>query len=187
MPSVDFGTAGSLRYRMIFLDEEQKEVSSWDGIPLHSDTSKLIFNFVCTTPKGTQARLRFATEEPFHPLHHIENLSTRSPAHYAENVRWNYGLLPQTWTTDAGGKGSGTLTSSGGFAKRFGGLPLSSTPLEVIEMGSRIPELGEVYPVKPVAAFAVVIPGEQCGRIESDESCGRGWPHCVLEDPSRCR
>lgn len=153
MPSIQFGTAGSLPYRMIFLDEEQKQVSPWHGIPLHSDKSNLIFNFVCTTPKGTCARLRFATEEPFHPSHHIENLSTPSPAHYAENARWNYGLLPQTWTT-------GALTSSGGFAERFGGLPLSSTPLEVIEMGSRISDLGEVYPVRPVAVFAVINPGE---------------------------
>jgi inorganic pyrophosphatase len=138
--TIEFGSSGTLGYRMLFLDSEWNELSPWHDIPLSTTSGS--FNFICTTPKGCWAEYEFAKEEPFTPI----KLSSKNgePLHYAENLRWNYGFFPQTW-----------CKSSLHTGVELGRLPFDDNPLYVFELSSRNSKAGDVYAVKPIAAFAV--------------------------------
>eukprot|EP00271_Cylindrocystis_brebissonii_P002712 TRINITY_DN1350_c0_g2_i1.p1 TRINITY_DN1350_c0_g2~~TRINITY_DN1350_c0_g2_i1.p1 ORF type:complete len:881 (+),score=199.73 TRINITY_DN1350_c0_g2_i1:386-3028(+) len=140
---VEFGEVGSLKYRMLFLDAASLEVSPWHGIPIRGSSGGL--NFVCTSSRGSNARLSAAGEEPFTPLKHVKNHFTGEVARFLQaGCEHNYGFLPQTWS-DVEHAETGNTALLGGCS-----------PMEVIEIGSRVGQPGEVYEVVPLAAFALV-------------------------------
>eukprot|EP00897_Mesotaenium_endlicherianum_P008758 jgi/Mesen1/7910/ME000420S07042 len=142
---IDFGAKGTLRYRMLILDKTHREVSAWHQIPLHAGQNQL--HCVCKTPKGQWIRYDVAQNEHFNPIRIIEletGLWKGRPAHFAENVPWNFGYLPQTFA-DASSP-----------YDEYGGLPFDDRPVDVIEIGRRARKTGEVYAVKMLSAFAVV-------------------------------
>lgn len=95
--AVEFGTPGSLGYRVVYLDKQGRAMSPWHSIPLLTGVNK--YQFLCQSPRGTWARFEAADDEEFNPLR-ICRVKGK-PAHFAENCKWNYGMLPQTWADSA--------------------------------------------------------------------------------------
>ena len=137
---MEFGRPGTLHYRMLFLDDTGKEVSPWHSIPLHGRDGLL--TFICKSPIGTWAEYEVAEDEEYNPLR-IRN-RRGSPSHFAENTSWNVGFLPETYG------------DPDQLDEEYGGLALDGKPLEVFDVGSRAMLCGDVYLVKPLAAFAAI-------------------------------
>ena len=140
LQALPFGEPGTLQHRILLQDKDGNEVSPWHDIPLY--VAHGCVNIVCKTPKGSWAEYEPAVREPSAPLR--LTCRNRGPAHFSSNVPWNYGMLPRTWADPEVEH------------DEYGGLSYSSGALEVIALGSRVAQTGEVYAVKPLASFALV-------------------------------
>lgn len=141
-----YGDPGSLRYRMLFLDNLNRKISPWHNLPLHTSGHRFL-TFVCKTPTGKWMEYELAKEEPFSPLR-VKKIHGR-PGHYVKNVPWNYGFFPQTWTNSCCDiRGSRALRQDG-------------RPMEVIDISEKVGVTGDVYTVKLLAAVLVIEEGLQ--------------------------
>ncbi|CAI5457908.1 unnamed protein product [Closterium sp. Yama58-4] len=73
-------------------------------------------------------------------------LRNNKPMRFADPIPWNFGVFPQTWA------------DSSTRCPEFGNLPLDDSPVELIDIGSQVRQLGEAYAVEPLAAFVLVDP-----------------------------
>lgn len=113
-------------------------------VPLQEDWSAS-FNIVCTVANdSSMVPSQCATNENFTPFLAPEELAGSSTA--TDVFQWNYGFFPRTW-----GDWTRLETHHGGIP------PTRPYPLEVIDISTRTPTLGTIYPVKPLAAFSVVV------------------------------
>ncbi|CAK9207052.1 unnamed protein product [Sphagnum jensenii] len=138
------GETQTLDYRVFFLDKSGKTISPWHDIPLHSDDGLL--NFVVEIPKETSAKMEVATEEPNTPIK--QDTKKGKLRYYPYNINWNYGLLPQTWEDPS--------HSNPEVENSFG----DNDPVDVVEIGERQAEIGEVLKVKPLGVLAMIDEGE---------------------------
>jgi inorganic pyrophosphatase len=111
---------------------------------LHSDDGLL--NFVVEIPKETSAKMEVATEEPNTPIK--QDTKKGKLRYYPYNINWNYGLLPQTWEDPS--------HSNPEVENSFG----DNDPVDVVEIGERQAEIGEVLKVKPLGVLAMIDEGE---------------------------
>jgi inorganic pyrophosphatase len=101
------------------------------------------------------------------------------------NINWNYGLLPQTWEdpTSANSDVEGAFGDNDPGNEHFYLLPLTnmvfilpslsinlyflwfSFPVDVVEIGERRANIGDVLKVKPLAALAMIDEGELDWKI----------------------
>ncbi|KAJ7566714.1 hypothetical protein O6H91_02G115600 [Diphasiastrum complanatum] len=90
--------------------------------------------------------MEVATEETLTPIK--QDTKKGKLRFYPYNINWNYGLLPQTWEdpTHANSDVEGA----------FG----DNDPVDVVEIGERQAEIGEVLKVKPLAVLAMIDEGE---------------------------
>ncbi|EMS46275.1 Soluble inorganic pyrophosphatase 1, chloroplastic [Triticum urartu] len=81
----------------------------------------------------------------------FDPLTCQSASQY--NINWNYGLLPQTWEdpTAANADVEGALGDN--------------DPVDVVEIGERRANIGDVLRVKPLAALAMIDEGELDWKI----------------------
>ena len=105
-------------------------------------------------------------------------------SHIRYNINWNYGLFPQTWedpTTansdvegafgdnDPGNDFFFVIFVKHGFILASCYLNLSflwlSFPVDVVEIGERRANIGDVLKVKPLAALAMIDEGELDWKI----------------------
>ncbi|CAI7860552.1 unnamed protein product [Closterium sp. NIES-54] len=139
---VTLGTPGGNSFRVTLIDDASNEVSPWHDVPLHSSNGT--FNAVCLTPKGCQDDYEVAVRERLAPLR--MRLRNNKPMRFADPIPWNFGVFPQTWA------------DSSTRCPEFGNLPLDDSPVELIDIGSQVRQLGEAYAVEPLAAFVLVDP-----------------------------
>ncbi|KAH7289468.1 hypothetical protein KP509_30G003600 [Ceratopteris richardii] len=135
------GKPDTFEYRVFFFDSAGKKVSPWHDIPLKAGDG--LFHFVVEIPKETSAKMEVATEEPHTP---IKQDTKKGKLSY--NINWNYGLLPQTWEDPS--------HSNAEVEGAFG----DNDPVDVVEIGERRAEIGEVLKVKPLAILAMIDEGE---------------------------
>ncbi|GJP32700.1 hypothetical protein CLOM_g17301 [Closterium sp. NIES-68] len=163
--TLEFGSPGTLLYRLLFLDSQYRAFSPWHDIPLflsaypaadpkapsaippppgvqESCSFEQGLSFLCVTARGQWANFEVAQDENFNPVRLLKR--NGRPAHYAENCQWNLGIFTQTWADPAAPN------------EELGGIHYDGRPLQVIEVGSRTSRTGEVYSVKPLAAFAAI-------------------------------
>ncbi|XP_002961089.2 soluble inorganic pyrophosphatase 6, chloroplastic [Selaginella moellendorffii] len=141
------GEAQSMGYRAFLLGANGKTLSPWHDVPLKSPLGGgEIFHFVVEIPKESSAKMEVATDEPFTPIK--QDIKKGKLRFYPYNIRWNYGLLPQTWEdpNHANPEVEGALGDN--------------DPVDVVEIGERRAGLGEILRVKPVAVLAMIDEGE---------------------------
>ncbi|MCO5557308.1 hypothetical protein L7F22_010869 [Adiantum nelumboides] len=143
------GKRESLAYRVFFLNSTGKKVSPWHDIPVHAGNGLL--HFVVEIPKESSAKMEVATEEPYTPIK--QDIKKGKLRFYPYNINWNYGLLPQTWEDPS--------HSNGEVEGAFG----DNDPVDVVEIGERRAETGEVLKVKPLAVLAMIDEGELDWKI----------------------
>lgn len=146
------GTKGTESYRVYLHDAATgRRISPWHDIPLRVPGEKQVFNFLNEIPRGTNAKMEMATDEAFTPIKQdVKKGALRFLKH--GNVLHNYGCLPQTWENP---KEIHPSTN----------LPGDGDPIDVIEIGSRVAKMGEVYPVKALGVLALIDEGETDWKV----------------------
>ncbi|CAI0399665.1 unnamed protein product [Linum tenue] len=120
-------------------------VSPWHDVPLQLGDG--VYNFIVEIPKESSAKMEVATDEPFTPI----KQDTKKVFRY--NINWNYGLLPQTWEDPS-------------FANNeVDGAFGDNDPVDVVEIGERRGEIGEILKIKPLGALAMIDEGELDWKI----------------------
>jgi len=143
------GEKGTESFRRFFLNEEGREVSPWHDIPLDTDVEGEKW-MVTEIPKMTKPKMEIATKEPVNPI--AQDMKKGKLRDYHGPIFWNYGYLPQTWEDPS---------LNHPELKVFG----DNDPLDVVEIGSRTHEQGEISRVKVLGALAMIDDGELDWKI----------------------
>lgn len=148
------GQKDTKEYRVYVCDSQGNKITPWHDVPLIASAKGFegnLFNFLNEIPRGTNAKMETATDEPFTPIKQdIKKGQLRYLKH--GNVLHNYGCFPQTWENP---KEIHPATN----------LPGDGDPVDVIEIGSRNAKIGEVYPVKALGVLALIDEGETDWKI----------------------
>ncbi|XP_074584340.1 LOW QUALITY PROTEIN: soluble inorganic pyrophosphatase 6, chloroplastic-like [Curcuma longa] len=143
------GQPETLDYRVFFLDGSGKKVSPWHDVPLHLGDG--VYNFIVEIPKETSAKMEVATDEAYTPIK--QDTKKGKLRYYPYNINWNYGLLPQTWEDPS----FANTEVEGAFG--------DNDPVDVVEIGERRADIGDILKVKPLAALAMIDEGELDWKI----------------------
>lgn len=136
-------------YRVYFKDESGP-ISPLHDIPLWADRAQRLVNMVVEVPRWTNAKMEISLSEPLNP---IKQDVKKGALRFVHNVFphhgyiWNYGALPQTWENP---QHVDPATQARG----------DNDPIDVIEIGERVAQRGDVYPVKVVGTLALIDEGE---------------------------
>ncbi|KAF1322955.1 Inorganic pyrophosphatase, partial [Globisporangium splendens] len=142
--------------RYFFFDRMGRKQSPWHHIPLISPEINAavphgnIFNFVNEIPKGARAKMEIAGEEEFNPIK--QDVKKGKPRFYHFDSLVNYGCLPQTWE-DPNHVDADT---------KFGG---DNDPIDVVEIGRQVAQVGDVYPVKVLGVLGMIDDGETDWKV----------------------
>ncbi|XP_062157841.1 soluble inorganic pyrophosphatase 6, chloroplastic-like isoform X2 [Alnus glutinosa] len=143
------GQPETLDYRVFLVNHSGKKLSPWHDIPLRLGNG--IFNFIVEIPKDTCAKMEVATDEPYTPIK--QDTKKGKLRYHPYNINWNYGLLPQTWEDPS-------------FANsEVDGALGDNDPVDVVEIGERQAQIGQILKVKPLAALAMIDEGELDWKI----------------------
>eukprot|EP01038_Epipyxis_sp_PR26KG_P007808 gene7808-10604_t len=142
-----FGT----QYFKLYTTYKDKYVSPWHDIPLFSDSTETLYNFIVEIPMYSTAKMEVMKNEPHNPI--MQDVKNGQPRYYSYGIPFfNYGLLPQTWEDpnhidpDTGCKGDGD-------------------PIDAIEIGAGPLLMGEIIPVKVLGSLSLIDEGETDHKI----------------------
>jgi len=138
------GKEGTTDFRRFFLDAGGEPVSPWHDLPLSTGVEGE-FWMVTEIPKMTKPKMEIATKEPSNPI--AQDVKKGALRDYHGPIFWNYGYLPQTWEDP---------TVEHPELKVLG----DNDPVDVVEIGSRAHEQGEVSKVKVLGVLAMIDSGE---------------------------
>ncbi|GLD99778.1 hypothetical protein PINS_up008506 [Pythium insidiosum] len=145
------GQAETIDCRYVFHDAQGQQRSPWHDVPLvASPVHRNVFHFVNEIPKGSRAKLEIAGDEPFNPIK--QDVKKGKPRFYHFDSLVNYGCLPQTWEDPSHVDAS---TGCGG----------DNDPVDVVEIGSRVAAVGEVYPVKVLGILGMIDDNETDWKV----------------------
>ncbi|XP_075216485.1 inorganic pyrophosphatase Nurf-38 [Lycorma delicatula] len=152
--TVERGTPNSEDYR-IYFKNEQGPVSPLHDIPLYADPANQIFNMVVEIPRWTNAKMEINLKEVLNP---IKQDVKKGKLRYVANCFphhgyiWNYGALPQTWENPE-------------VVDPQTGCKGDNDPIDVLEIGQRVADRGEVIQVKVLGCVALIDEGETDWKI----------------------
>ena len=130
-------------------------MSPWHDVPLSQGVSPQgdrLVNMVMEIPKGTRAKLEMLLTEQGNPI--AQDTTKSGDLRYMNYspVLYNYGFIPQTWEDPE-------------YVHPDTKLGGDNEPLDIIDIGYRRREVGEVYRVKIVGALAMIDQGETDWKI----------------------
>merc|ERR1719428_934861 len=137
------GAVGTLEYRLKFSDDSGKSISPWHDVPLSAGDG--VYNAVFEIPKMTKPKMEVATKEEVNPIAQDEKKGKLRDYHGP--IFWNYGYLPQTWEDP-----EVKHPELGVFG--------DNDPVDVVEIGSRAHDQGELVKVKVLGTLAMIDDGE---------------------------
>jgi inorganic pyrophosphatase len=131
-----------------FVTRGGARVSAWHDVPLvaSGEGDAVVHNVVFEMPKGTDAKMEVALDEPHNPVKQDTKNDKLRVITYGKSL-WNYGSMPQTWE-DSNVALAGTTFKGDG------------DPLDVVEIGSAVLPCGAVAPVRVLGAIALIDEGE---------------------------
>ncbi|KAI8331920.1 inorganic pyrophosphatase [Chlamydoabsidia padenii] len=143
------GSPFTTNYSIYFENEQGVVISPFHDIPLYADANNdTIYNMVVEIPRWTNAKFEINKETPLNPIKQDLTKDNHQPR-YVPNLYplkgypWNYGALPQTWE-DPHHK-----------AKDTGAIG-DNDPIDVIEIGDKVGETGEIKQVKLLGVFGLI-------------------------------
>jgi len=142
------GEEGTDNFRRFFLARE-KEISPWHDLPLAAEAKGEYF-MVTEIPKHTKPKMEIATKESLNPI--AQDTKKGKLREYHGPIYWNYGYLPQTWEDPE--VEHPELKVKG-----------DNDPVDVVEIGSRAHQQGEIVQVKVLGALAMIDDGELDWKI----------------------
>lgn len=143
----------------LFFEQRGGIISPWHDIDLQlsfdSEVGSLFANMVVEIPKGTTEKMEVDTTSDFNPIKQDtdENGALRF---LSKPSAWNYGMLSQTFADPS------RLFEDPKLIGLFQG---DGDPLDVVELGSRPLERGEIVPVRILGALALIDQGELDWKI----------------------
>lgn len=151
--AVQVGAKYTYKYSVFAIDRVGKRLLSyWHDIPLFADRKRATVNFVCEIPRNSRAKMEVVADVALTPIKQ-DTTSDGALRFYSKRIEWNYGMLPMTWEDPAH------------TWPTISGLPGDGDPLDVIEI-SKVPcEIGGVYEVKVLGAYALIDDGEVDWKI----------------------
>lgn len=153
--TVNRGAENTLEFRIFYKNADGQIISPFHDIPAYADTENKIYNMVVEVPRWTNAKMEIATKEKMNP---IKQDVKKGNLRYVANVYpqrgypWNYGCIPQTWENP---KHVDKNTNEGG----------DNDPVDLCEIGSRVPARGEVIQVKALGILAMIDEGETDWKV----------------------
>jgi len=153
--TVERGCPNTLEYRIFYKNGNGEMISPFHDIACYADAENKIYNMVVEVPRWTNAKMEIATKEKLNP---IKQDVKKGNLRYVANVYpqvgypWNYGAIPQTWENP---KHVDPDTKEGG----------DNDPIDVCEIGSRVPKRGEVIQVKALGILAMIDEGETDWKV----------------------
>lgn len=131
----------------LFFSAGGKSVSPWHDVPVYPDAAnKQIVNFVNEIPKGTQAKMEIAIDEPSTPIKQDVKKGVLRDYKWGPSLI-NYGAIPQTWE-DPGAKHAGIEEGGDG------------DPVDLADCSDTVADFGTIYPVKVLGTLAMIDEGE---------------------------
>ena len=125
-------------------------VSYWHDIPLSSKNGT--YNFVCEIPMNTRAKMEVVLDEPMNPIKQDVDKSGNL-RFYHSRIPWNYGMMPRTWEDPS----HSWPTIEGLFG--------DGDPIDVVEISGLRCEMGRVYEVHVLGAYALIDDGQVDWKI----------------------
>jgi len=151
--TVERGAANTLEYRIFYKNEKGQNISPFHDIPMSAGDG--LYHMIVEVPRWTNAKMEVATKEKLNP---IKQDVKKGKLRYVANVYpqrgypWNYGCIPQTWENP---KHIDPDTKEGG----------DDDPIDVCEIGARVPGRGEVITVKALGILAMIDEGETDWKV----------------------
>eukprot|EP00397_Hematodinium_sp_SG-2012_P008355 GEMP01008413.1.p1 GENE.GEMP01008413.1~~GEMP01008413.1.p1 ORF type:complete len:701 (+),score=86.21 GEMP01008413.1:78-2105(+) len=160
--TVQTGLLGEFNYTLNFYDSEDQHISPWHDIP-HKNVDGF-YNFVCEIPKGTTEKMEIvnAMQKEKNPIKQDTKVNKTTNEKYVRYVTYrggipaNYGFLAQTWENPS-------VTHDDHFGKLGENVQGDGDPVDVLVLGNKPCNRGDVFPVKLVGGLAL---------LDSDE---RDW------------
>ncbi|CEF70016.1 Inorganic pyrophosphatase [Strongyloides ratti] len=148
------GQLNTLSYR-IFIKQEGNVINPWHDIPLFACEQNKIYNMIVEIPRFSNAKMEMATKEAGAP---IKQDQKKGVARFVNNIfpfrgyPWNYGALSQTWE-DPNHIDSHTNAKG------------DNDPIDVIEIGSKKHNAGDIVQVKALGIVALLDEGETDWKV----------------------
>ncbi|XP_037929477.1 inorganic pyrophosphatase-like [Teleopsis dalmanni] len=153
--TVEKGAPDSTNYSIYFQNEEGHAISPLHDIPLYANEEKTIYNMVVEIPRWTNAKMEISLKNPLNP---IKQDIKKGKLRYVANCFphkgyiWNYGAFPQTWENPD-------------HIELSTGCKGDNDPIDVLEIGYRVAQRGEVVQVKILGTVALIDEGETDWKI----------------------
>ncbi|CAH6718287.1 inorganic pyrophosphatase, mitochondrial [[Candida] jaroonii] len=147
--SVSEGSKYSSTFKK-YLVKDGNVKSYFHDLPLELDVEKGTANMVVEIPRWSNAKFEISTKVPGNPIMQdvkkgqVRFIKNLFPFH---GYCHNYGAFPQTWED---------ITNDNGELQIFG----DNDPLDVIEIGSKVHEVGDIVKVKIIGSLALIDDGE---------------------------
>ena len=133
------GELGTKNYNINFL-KNNNNISPWHDIPLEGSEPGT-YNMIVEIPKYSLAKMEIDTKKEHNPIR--QDIKNDKVRFYHGPIFWNYGAVPQTW------EDPNTLHPD---------LKISgdNDPLDVVEIGSKTFNMGDIIEVKPLGILSMI-------------------------------
>jgi inorganic pyrophosphatase len=138
----------SIEKDKIYLKKYDENISFLNDIEYKSET---FYNMICEIPKDTSAKMEINLNIEFNPI--IQDKINGKPRFYRYgNIPWNYGAIPQTFED-----------TEHNFKET--GLPGDGDPIDIIDIGTKKFNIGEIIKVKILGVVPLIDEGETDWKI----------------------
>jgi len=149
------GTKYTTDFTAYFKNAAGEYISPLHDIPAYANAEKTICNMVCEIPRWSNAKMEIDMKTELNPIKQDEK---KGLPRFVKNCFphkgyiWNYGAIPQTWE-DPNHTDKHTNCKGDG------------DPIDVVEIGERIAQFGEVKQVKVLGVMAMIDDGETDWKV----------------------
>lgn len=143
---------GTDHKKFIYFYHNGKRISPWHNIPYRSVKENGNIHMIVEVPKWTRKKYEISAKLPDNPiLQDIVDGKLREYK-YGDSLI-NYGAIPQTWEDP---------NIMCNHTKHFG----DNDPLDIIDIGDRKLETGDIVEVKPLGILALLDQGDNCAETD---------------------
>ncbi|XP_050528187.1 uncharacterized protein LOC126898278 isoform X2 [Daktulosphaira vitifoliae] len=148
------GSFNTPDYR-VYIKNGTEVVSPFHDIPLLADSTEKVFNMIVEIPRWSNAKMEIDTSAPLNP---IKQDTKKGKLRFVTNVFphkgyiWNYGAFPQTWENPE-------------ILDEHTGCKGDNDPIDVLEIGYKVRNRGEVVQVKVLGTVALIDEGETDWKV----------------------
>ncbi|AFZ78946.1 inorganic pyrophosphatase, putative [Theileria equi strain WA] len=150
--AVLLGEPGTKSFEVGFVDSDGKKISPWHDLPLVPHEG--FFTMVVEIPRNTKAKMEISSGSENNPIKQ-DLLSNGELRDLDCPLYWNYGAIPQTWEAPVPYVHEYPDGSASGKLARLE-LVGDNDPIDIIDIGRKTANVGDIIPMKPVGGLALI-------------------------------